>query len=462
MAKILVVDDEPSIRKALALSLSGDGHAVIEADSRPTALERLLERHFDLIVTDLFIPAENDGLEILKTCKARQSEPMVIMITAHGSIERAVQAVKAGADDFIAKGFTMEEFKFRLEKLLEQKRWREEHRRLSENYQRLQREVESRYRFEKIIGNSKAIRKLLELLARVVADRDAAVLLQGESGTGKELVARAIHYNGPRKEKPFVVVNCATLPEHLLESELFGYEKGAFTGALRDKPGKFEIADGGTIFIDEVAEISPHVQVKLLRFTQDHTFERVGGHQPITVDVRIVAATNKRLDEEVAQGRFRADLFYRLNVIPLFVPPLRERKDDIPLLANHFVEKYRRAKNREIRFAPETLARLEKHDWPGNVRELENLVERLVVTSPQATILPADLPPEIFGSSEKEAFDAAMSQHSLQAACDEFEKLFLRRHLEKRHWNITEVARELGERRDTLSRKIKRYGLKAE
>jgi DNA-binding NtrC family response regulator len=460
MAKILVVDDEPSIRKALALSLSGDDHLVIEADSKPTALERLHEQHFDLIVTDLFIPTEADGLEILQTCKARQLEAMVIMITAHGSIERAVEAVKAGADDFIAKGFAMEELKLRLEKLLAQKRLREEHRRLSEDYKRLQREVEGRYLFEQIIGSGKAIRELLELLARVVADRDATVLLQGESGTGKELVARAIHYNGPRQENPFVVVNCATLPEHLLESELFGYEKGAFTGALRDKPGKFEIADGGTIFIDEVAEISPHVQVKLLRFTQDHTFERVGGNQPITVDVRIVAATNKRLDEEVAQGRFRADLFYRLNVIPIFVPPLRDRKEDIPLLVNHFVEKFRREKNRAIHFSPETLARLANYNWPGNVRELENLVERLAVTAPQATILPTDLPLEIFGHSEKESFDLAMSQHSLQQACEEFEKLFLLRHLEKHHWNITEVARTLGERRDTLSRKIKRYGLK--
>jgi DNA-binding NtrC family response regulator len=462
MAKILVADDEASIRKALALALSGDDHIVVEADSRPTAFERLREHDFDLVVADLFIPTETDGLEILKACKELRPEAMIIMITAHGSIARAVEAVKAGADDFIAKGFTMEELKLRLAKLLEQKRLREENRRLAEDYQRLQREVEGRYRFEQIVGSSKVIHDLLQLLARVVDDRDTTVLLQGESGTGKELVARAIHYNSPRKDNPFVVVNCATLPEHLLESELFGYDKGAFTGALRDKPGKFEIADGGTIFIDEVGEISPKVQVELLRFTQDHTFERVGGNQPITVDVRIVAATNKRLDEEVAQGRFRADLFYRLNVIPIFVPPLRDRKEDIPLLVNHFVEKFSRGKGREIRFAPETLARLEKHNWPGNVRELENLIERLAVTAPQSTILPADLPPEILGKLEKEAFDLAMSQKSLQEACQEFEKLFLLRHLEKHRWNITEVARTLGERRDTLSRKIKRYGLKAD
>ncbi|MGH7453478.1 MAG: sigma-54-dependent transcriptional regulator, partial [bacterium] len=395
MAKILVVDDELSIRKALALSLSGDGHSVIEADSRSSALERLLEQNFDLVVTDLFIPTNADGLEILKTCKEHQPEAILLMITAHGSIERAVEAVKAGADDFLVKGFTIEEFKLRLEKLLEQKRLREENRRLAENYNHLRQEIESRYRFEQNIGNSKATRDLLESLSRVADDRDTTVLLQGESGTGKELVAHAIHYNGPRKDKPFVIVNCATLPEHLLESELFGYEKGAFTGALREKPGKFEIADGGTVFLDEIGDVSPKVQVELLRFAQDHTFERVGGNQPITVEVRLIAATNKRLDEEVKQGRFRADLFYRLNVIPLYVPPLRERKEDIPMLVNHFVEKFRREKNREIRFSPEALSRLEKYHWPGNVRELENLIERLVVTAPQATILPTDLPLEI-------------------------------------------------------------------
>jgi DNA-binding NtrC family response regulator len=381
MAKILIVDDETSIRKAISLALSGDGHQVIDADSGPAALERLREHNFDLVVPDLFIPAEKDGLEILKTCKARQPEAMVIMITAHGSIERAVEAVKTGADDFIAKGFTMEELKIRLDRLLEQKRLREENRRLSENYQRLRREIEGRFRFDQIIGSSKAIRDLLELLSRVADDRDTTVLLQGESGAGKELVARAIHYNGPRKDKPFVVVNCAALSEHLLERELFGYEKGAFTGALRDRLGKFEVADGGTIFLDEIGDISPKVQVELLRFTQDHTFERVGGNEPLSVDIRLIAATNKRLDEEVAQGRFRADLFYRLNVIPVYVPPLRERKGDLPLLVEHFVEKFRREKGKEIRFAPETLNRLEKHNWPGNIRELENLIERLAVTA---------------------------------------------------------------------------------
>ncbi|MGH7495826.1 MAG: sigma-54-dependent transcriptional regulator [bacterium] len=460
MAKILVVDDEISIRKALALALSRDGDTVVDADSKDTALGRLFEQDFDVLITDLFIPTENEGLEILRACKERQPEAMAIIITAHGSLERAVAAVKAGADDFIAKGFTMEELRFRLERLLEKKRLRQEHLRLAEDYHRLRLEVEGRYRFEQVIGNSKAHSDLLALVSRVAEDGDTTVLLQGESGTGKELVARAIHYNSRRKQEPFVVVNCASLPEHLLESELFGYEKGAFTGALKDKLGKFESADRGTVFLDEVGEITPKMQVELLRFTQDHTFERVGSNRIITVDVRIIAATNKRLDEEVAKGRFRADLFYRLNVTPLSLPPLRERKEDIALLVSHFVYKLGCEKGKEIRFSPEALARLERHHWPGNIRELENVVERLLVTAPQTTILPADLPAEILGASEKEIIDRSMCQRSLREACEEFEKLFLLRHLEKHRWNITEVAQALGERRDTLSRKIKRYGLK--
>lgn len=461
MTTILIIDDELSIRKSIALALQDDGYEVQEAESRPQALERIEDQRFDLVVTDLFVPTESDGLAILEACKHRQPEAMLLVMTAHGSIERTVAAVKAGADDFLQKGFTMAELELRLARLLEQKRLREEHRQLTERYEQLRSEVESRYRFEEIVGNSKAIRDLLEFLTRVVNDADSTVLLQGESGTGKELVARAIHYNGPRKEQPFVVVNCATLPEHLLESELFGYEKGAFTGAVKDKPGKFEIADGGTLFIDEVGEISPKVQVELLRFTQDRTFERVGGNVPITVDVRILAATNRNLQEQVTNGRFREDLFYRLNVIPIRVPPLRERREDIRLLVNHFVEKYRQEKEREITFLPAALARLERHNWPGNVRELENLVERLVVTAPHAAILLTDLPAEFLDESARKAFDLATSKRSLKEACQEFEKQLILRELESRHWNITEVAQVLGERRDTLSRKIKRYGLKS-
>jgi DNA-binding NtrC family response regulator len=462
MTNILIIDDEPSIRKAIAISLGEDGYKVKEAGSKSEALTILRNNEFDLLVLDLFVPSESEGLEILRAWKEKHPEDLVIIITAHGSTERTVAAIKAGADDFLEKGFTMEELKFRLGKLLEQRRLNQENIRLKENYHLLRREVESRYRFEHIVGNSRAIRDLLELLSKVVDDPGSTVLLQGESGTGKELAARAIHYNGPRKDKPFIVVNCAALPEHLLESELFGYEKGAFTGAIRDKAGKFEIADGGTLFLDEVAETNPGVQAKLLRFTQDHTYERVGGNRLIKVDVRIIAATNKQLEAEVKQGRFREDLFYRLNVIPIQIPSLRERREDIPILTEHLIKKYANAKGRTIRISPETMNRLINYHWPGNIRELENLVERLIVTAQQEIILPADLPHEISGHSEKQSFEEALQQSSLKEASQEFERLFLLHHLEKHRWNISEVARVLGERRDTLSKKIKRFGLKEE
>ncbi len=459
-ATILVIDDELSIRKSIALSVRDEGHTVLEAESRREALELLAHKQFDLVITDLFVPTESDGVAILESCKHQQPEAMLLVMTAHGSIERAVSAVKVGADDFLQKGFTMAELKLRIDRLLQHRRLSEENRRLTQKYDRLRSEVENRYRFDEIIGNSKVIRDLLQSLSRVVDDRDVTVLIQGESGTGKELVARAIHYNGPREAGPFVTVNCATLPEHLLESELFGHEKGAFTGALRARPGKFEVADGGTVFIDEVGEISPEVQVKLLRFTQNRTFERVGDNRPITVDVRILTATNRDLPEAVAQGRFRQDLFYRLNVIPVDLPPLRERKGDIPLLVNHFARKFATQKGREVRFTPAALARLEQQQWPGNVRELENLVERLVVTAPQTTILPMHLPAEFLDRSERASLAVTGNETPLKDACREFEKLVILQELERNHWNITEVARILGERRDTLSRKIKRYGLK--
>ena len=462
MAKILVVDDELSIRKAIALSLKNEGHEVFAADGREKAQEIILQNDLDLMVVDLFVPTEADGMAILKLCKEQRPAALVMMITAHGSIDRAVQAIKAGADDFLAKGFAMQELIFRLQRLLDQKELQEENRQLAASYRRLRQEIEGRYRFGEIIGSSKAMRDLLNLLARVVDDRDATVLLQGESGTGKELLARAIHYNGPRQDKPFVVVNCAAIPENLLESELFGYDRGAFTGALKDKPGKFEMADGGTIFLDEIGELSPKMQVELLRFLQDHTFERLGGNRPITVDVRIIAATNKRLEEEMAGGRFREDLFYRLNVIPIEVPPLRQRQDDIAILLTHFATQMRQEKGREIRFSQAALTLLENYAWPGNVRELENLVQRLAVTVPHATILPTDLPATFRNTVEREAADAGFGQESLEEARATFEKAFLLRYLEKHHWNITAVAAAIGERRDTLSRKIKRLGLKSE
>ena len=462
MSHILVVDDELSYRKGIVYGLQRAGHTIAEAESKQQASEQLRSNNFDIVVLDLCVPMERDGLDILAMVKTQQKNAIVLMTTAHGTIERAVEAIKAGADDFITKGFTTEELQFRLQRLLDEHRLRAEHRRLADENERLRREVQTRFRFEHITGASSAMSRALKMLERIVDDADSTVLLQGENGTGKELFARAIHYNGPRKDKPFVVVNCSALPEHLLESELFGYEKGAFTGATRGKPGKLETADSGTLFFDEIGEVSQKVQVELLRFLQDHTFERVGSNTPITVNVRVVAATNKSLEQEVKQGRFREDLFYRVNVIPLHIPPLRERKEDIPLLAEHFVSAMEKEKGRRIRFSNEALARLEAHAWNGNVRELENLVERLVVTAEHEMITPADLPQEFSADEEKQAFQQAMDRRSLKEASDEFERMFLLRNLEKHHWNITELASAIGERRDTLSRKIKRYKLKSE
>lgn len=462
MSHILVVDDELAYRKGIVYGLQRAGHSIAEAESKQQASEQLSANAFDIAVLDLCVPTERDGLDILAMVKAQQHNAIVLMTTAHGTIERAVEAIKAGADDFILKGFATEELQFRLERLLEERRIRSEHRKLAEENERLRREVQTRFQFDNIVGASDAMQRTLRLLSRVVDDADSTVLLQAENGTGKELFARAIHYNGPRKENPFVVVNCSALPEHLLESELFGFEKGSFTGATRDKPGKLEIADGGTLFLDEIGDVSPKVQLAMLRFLQERTFERVGSNTPITVDVRVVAATNKNLEQDVKQGRFREDLFYRLNVIPLSIPPLRERKEDIPLLVDHFIKAMEKEKGRGIRFSNEALARLESHHWRGNVRELENLVERMAVTAEQDLITPADLPSEFGSTATKEAFEHAMARQSLQEACDEFERMFLLKHLEKHHWNITELANAIGERRDTLSRKIKRYKLKSE
>jgi DNA-binding NtrC family response regulator len=460
MAHILVVDDELAYRKGIVYGLQRVGHTVAEAESKEQASEQLRANTFDIAVLDLCVPTERDGLDILAMMTAQQKNALVLMTTAHATIERAVEAIKAGADDFILKGFTTEELQFRLERLLEERRLRAEHQQLAEENERLRREVQTRFQFDNIIGASEPMQRALRLLSRVVDDADSTVLLQAENGTGKELFARAIHYNGPRKDKPFVVVNCAALPEHLLESELFGYAKGAFTGAAHDKQGKLEAAHRGTLFFDEIGEISSKVQVELLRFLQEHTFERVGSNVPIAVDVRVVAATNRTLAEEVKQGRFREDLFYRLNVIPLSIPPLRERKEDIPLLLEHFIKLMAKEKKRTIRFSKEALARVEAHPWRGNVRELENLIERLVVTAENDLITPADLPDDFGASEEKQAFEHAMTRQSLQEACDEFERMFLLKHLEKYHWNITELANAIGERRDTLSKKIKRYNLK--
>ena len=384
---MLVVEDDPAMRDLLYEELSDAGFTVEAAPTAAAGLELARVTRFDLIITDLRMP-EMDGFDLIRGVMQLPEPPHVVMITAFASIETAIRAVKLGAYDYIAKPFEIEELLLVADKALGE-------RALRNKVARLQREVEERFGLGNIIAKSSAMRDVVALVQRIAAST-ASVLITGESGTGKELIARGIHYNSPRASGPFIGVNLAAVPEGLIESELFGHERGAFTGAAARKDGRFSLADGGTLFLDEIGEISPSVQVKLLRFLQEHEFERVGGTQTIRVDVRVIAATNRNLVEEVAKGRFREDLYYRLNVVALEMPPLRDRKSDIPALAKFFLDRYLQENAKALDgFAPETLELLMAYDWPGNVRELENAVERAVVLAAGPLIEPRHLPPNV-------------------------------------------------------------------
>lgn len=369
---LLIVDDEPNIRRVLTAVFEKAGYRVLTAENGRKALDVVSsEPDVNVMICDLIMPDLN-GVEVLKSAKEINPQLSVVMITAHGTIKTAVDAMKLGAFDYITKPFDMDEIKLVVKNAAERSEL------LGENIH-LKQELKSRYSFEGIIGSSSKMQEVFKIVERV-ANSNATVLIRGESGTGKELIARAIHYNSPRAAKPFIAVSCAALPETLLESELFGYEKGAFTGAVGQKAGRFELAHQGTLFLDEVPEISPPVQVKLLRVLQEREFERVGGTKTIRVDVRLIAATNRDLEQLVAEGHFRPDLYYRLQVIQVFLPPLRERTEDIPLLVQHFVEKYNKENGKCVKgVTDETMDLLMKYRWPGNVRELENVIERGVV-----------------------------------------------------------------------------------
>ena len=384
---ILIVDDEANIRRVLDAVFSKDGYRVLTAENGKKALDVIAtEPNLDVLLCDLIMPDLN-GIEVLKS--AREINPFlsVVMITAHGTIKTAVDAMRFGAFDYITKPFDMDEIKLIVKNALERKRL------LAENTE-LKQELRSRYRFDEIVGASGKMQDVYKIIERV-ANSNATVLIRGESGTGKELVARAIHYNSPRSAKPFIAVSCAALPETLLESELFGHEKGAFTGAVGQKAGRFELANLGTLFLDEIAEVSLSMQVKLLRVLQERKFERIGGTKTLNMDVRMIAATNRNIEDAVALGEFREDLYYRLQVIQVFLPSLRERKEDIPPLIEHFVEKFNKQNGREIKYAsPECMDMLMKYDWPGNIRELENAIERgVVLADPNSEYITPDLLP---------------------------------------------------------------------
>ena len=393
MEKILVVDDELSMREFLEIMLKKSGYEVDCVADVEEALLRVENDLYDLVITDVIMPKMN-GLELLKKIKEVSPETVVVMMTAYATTETAVEAMKEGAYDYITKPFKVDEIKLVIQKALEKKK-------LFRENVLLRQELKTRYNFGNIIGASPEMVKVYELIQRV-ADTKTNILITGDSGTGKELVAKAIHFNSARRDKPFVTINCGAIPENLLESELFGHVKGSFTGAVVNKVGLFELADNGTIFLDEVGELSLSLQVKILRVIQEKTFKRVGGTEDQQVDVRILAATNRELEEEVSRGKFREDLYYRLNVIQIKLPPLRRRIEDIPILAQHFVEKYSRELGKEvIKISKEALDVLVRYHYPGNVRELENIIERSVALETSNVILPETLPPVVY-KREKE------------------------------------------------------------
>ena len=445
---ILVVDDEESHRMMLRAHLEEDGFEVVEASDGHEAVQRVENRFFDLVLIDIRMP-KMDGREALRQIKHFNPSIPVIMMTAYGSIDSAVETLKSGAEDYLTKPLDMDELLIKVHRSLRFRQLEEEN--------LLHRErLGTRFDFSSIIGKSPRMKELFEMLS-MVAPTDATILLLGESGTGKEIVANAIHQNSQRMEMPYVKVSCAALPETLLESELFGHEKGAFTGAMSKKKGRFELADNGTIFLDEIGEMSLLTQTKILRVLQEMEFESVGGTKTIQVDVRIITATNKDLDEEVRKGRFREDLYYRLNVVPITIPPLRERKEDIPILVEHFFRIYREKNRRTITgFEPRVMDAFIRYPWPGNVRELENIVERTVIMCRGDMISIHDLPPTIMGSQQQEGESEFISGPKLK----DVEREAIVRTLRHTGGNRTRTAIILGITRKTLQNKIKGYGIK--
>ncbi len=444
--RILIIDDEPLMRISLNDALKDEGYDVEETGLGKEGITLFREKSFDVVITDLRLP-DLDGLEVLKACKRYSPETMVVLITAHGSVDTAVEAMKFGAYDYVTKPFPMDELLLMLKRLIRLKD-------LEEENQLLKEQVEGRYNFSGLIAKSENMAAIIEKI-KIVSQTDSTVLIMGENGTGKEVVADAIHYNSLRKNEPFIKISCAALPETLLEAELFGYEKGAFTGAVKQKKGRFELADKGTLFLDEIGEMSQAIQVKLLRVLQEKTFDRLGGTETLCADVRIICATQRDLRKEVKNGNFREDLFYRLNVVPITLPPLRERRGDIMLLANHFLKYFAEQHKKPIKgFAIEAMEKLLKYPFPGNVRELENAVERAVVMGKGEEIQPWDLPEEINADAFK-VMNEMESYENLSKAIKDFERQYITKVLEETKGNKSLAAKLLGVSRKTLWEKCK-------
>ena len=459
MSSILVIDDHDTIASGLALMVQRMGHDGVAVNSGEEGLAQMRARSFDLVISDYRMD-EMDGLDVLKAIKGDWPETDVVINTAHGTIEIAVEAMKMGAVDFITKDLPREAIRLKIERVLEHRTERRERQRLGEENQYLREEIGERYNFGEIVGGSDQMTAIMGMVKKV-AGTDSSVLIYGESGTGKELVARAVHYHSTRCDGPFVKVNCGALPGELVESELFGHEKGAFTSAIRQKKGKFELAQAGTIFLDEIGDVPLQTQVKLLRVLQEKQFDRVGGEQTIDADVRVVAATNRPLKEMVRDGRFREDLFYRLEVIPLLIPPLRERKGDIPELVDLFLKKKCEEMNlgrKEL--TGEAAAALQRYVWPGNVRELENVIERTVVLSDGDEIGLHDLPLTSEGDDgSMQSEPIAAGEIPLNQMLDDLERDLIGRAMEQADRVKTRAAEILGIKTSALYYKLDKYGI---
>jgi len=439
--KILIVDDELIMRESLAGWLERDGHIVQTATSGEEALEKVKETQFDIFLVDIKMEGIS-GLDVLRSVKETDPDADVVMITAYGSIPSAIEAMKDGAYDYMLKPFDPNELGVLIERIIQHQEQARENVYLKEQYR-------ERTRFESMIGQSRPMQEIFDLI-RDVAPMDSTVLITGETGTGKGLAAKAIHTNSTRRDGPFVTVNCGAIPEHLMETELFGHQKGAFTDAKETKKGRLELAHGGTLFLDEIGEISMRMQIDLLRVLEDRVFYRVGGTQPIEADFRVIAATNRNLEEAIKAGAFREDLFYRLNVISFVMPSLIQRKEDIPLLAEHFLYRFAQETNKLTdKISREAMDEMMLYDWPGNIRELENAIERAVVVGKQREIMPEDLP----------IFCHEPAPQTKAFTLKDVEKAHIRQVLVENQWNIARSAKILGIDRSTLYSKIKRYNI---
>ncbi|QNB46271.1 response regulator [Thermanaerosceptrum fracticalcis] len=452
---ILVADDEPSVQSLLENILLKEGYNVILAGNGQEAVNRFRQYSPELILLDVRMPVM-DGLEAFKIIRQENQEVLIIMITAYGTIETAVQAMKMGAFDYLVKPFNLEELKVVIKKALEMYS-------MSSELRTLRREFADKYNLQNIVFKSKAMQEVLNL-ADIVSKSDATVLLRGESGTGKDLLARYIHSRSARAQGPFIKIHCGALPETLVESELFGYERGAFTGATTRKPGKFELARGGTLFLDEIGEISPSIQVKLLHALQYKEFERLGGTETLKTDARLIAATNKNLEEAMSKKEFREDLFYRLNVIPIYLPPLRERKEDLPHLVDYFVGHFcQKLKRPPLTVSQETITLLTAYDWPGNIRELENTIERAVILSTGPQITPQVLPRSINKYKDSQAqFFITPTERPLRDVMADIEKQIIKKVLQETGGNRSKAAEKLGISRRALHYKLVEYGFQSE